>query len=133
MTLVTHLYPPAMAGRPAQRPRTPFGERLAAAREQAGLTQAQLADKLGTTQGAVTHWERMPVSLRPEQLAALADALGVSTDFLLDRPNAKPPAPKTPPGKLRQVFEKAYLLPRHQQNKIVEFVETYIDTYQRVG
>ena len=120
------------AGRPAQRPRTPFGERIAQARDLAGLTQLQLAEKLGTSQEVIAYWERKPVALRAEQLAALAEALGVSGDYLLGRHEAKPLA-KSPGGKLRQVFEKAYLLPRSQQSKIVEFVETYIDTYQRVS
>ena len=39
-------------GRPAKYPRTPFGERLNAAREVLGLSQAQVADKLGITQTA---------------------------------------------------------------------------------
>jgi hypothetical protein len=80
----------------------------------------------------VAYWEREPDALKSHQLAALADILGVTGDYLLGRQDAKPPA-KAPPGKLRQVFEKAYRLPRHQQNKIVEFVEAYVDRYQRVG
>lgn len=128
-----HPYPASMsAGRPAQRPRTPFGERLAAAREQAGLTQAQLAERLGLTQVAVALWERKAVSLRPEQVAAVADILGVTTDYLLGR-HDKPPAPKGPPGRLRQLFEKAYKLPRHEQNQIVKFVEAYVDRYHKAG
>ena len=121
-----------ITGRPAQRPRTPFGERLAQARERAGLTQVQLAEKLGTTQRAVAYWEREPDALKADQLATLADILGVTGDYLLGRQDSKP-APKAPPGKLRQVFEKAYQLPRHQQNKIVEFVEAYVDRYQRTS
>jgi transcriptional regulator with XRE-family HTH domain len=61
------------AGRPTQRPRTPFGERIAQARELAGITQLQLAHKLGVSQEVVAYWERKPVALRAEQLAALAD------------------------------------------------------------
>jgi transcriptional regulator with XRE-family HTH domain len=34
-------------GRPSKRPRTAFGERLFAARTAAGLSQAELAQKLG--------------------------------------------------------------------------------------
>jgi transcriptional regulator with XRE-family HTH domain len=122
-------YPSGMAGRPAQRPRTRFGERLAAARELAGLTQVQLAEKLGTAQSNVASWERETVALRPEQLTAIADALNVSADYLLGRPDARQPAPKGPPGKLRQAFEKAHKLPRHEQNQIVKFVEAYVNQY----
>jgi transcriptional regulator with XRE-family HTH domain len=115
-------------GRPTTKPRTDFGRRMADARERAGLTQQQLAEKLGTSQRAVAHWERDPVALRPDQIAAVADALNVTTDYLLGRP-AKDQTPKGPPGKLRLAFEKAHKLPRNQQSRIVEFVEAYVDRY----
>jgi transcriptional regulator with XRE-family HTH domain len=116
-------------GRPTDRQRTDFGERLAQAREQGGLTQVQLAGKMGVTQRAVVHWERATVALRPEQLHALADILRVSTDYLVGREDLHPKATKGPPGKLRHVFEKAHQLPRHEQNQIVKFVEAYISQY----
>jgi transcriptional regulator with XRE-family HTH domain len=115
-------------GRPSTKPRTDFGRRMADARERAGLTQQQLAEKLGTSQRAVAQWERDPVALRPDQIAAVADALNVATDELLGRA-AKDRAPKGPPGKLRLAFEKAHRLPRHEQNQIVKFVEAYADRY----
>lgn len=113
------------AGRPAKQPRTPFGERIALAREQAGLTQQQLAEKAGTIQRVVSSWEREPVALRADQLSALADALGVSIDFLLGRQNLKQRG--GPVGKVRQVFERVSKLPRHQQNKVAEFVEAFVN------
>jgi len=117
------------AGRPAKRDRTPLGQRMAAAREKAGLTQAELGQKLGVSQRVVANWERKPVALRAEQLAALADALSVTADYLLGRPDARQPASKGPPGKLRVAFEKAHKLPRNQQSRIVEFVEAYVNQY----
>lgn len=115
-------------GRPTTKPRTSFGQCLADARERAGLTQHQLAEKLGTSQRAVAHWERDPVALRPDQIAALADVLNVTTDYLVGRP-VKQPAAKGPPGKLRLAFERAHKLPRHEQNQIVKFVEAYVSQY----
>ena len=133
MIFLSDGYPPGMkTGRPAKHERTPFGERMAAAREQAGLTQGGLADKLGLDQRVIAYWERRPVALRPDQLTALADALHVTTDYLLGR-ESKLPAPKGPPGQLRQLFEKAYRLPRHEQNQIVKFVEAYVDRYQKAS
>ncbi len=130
MNQITSKSPPGMpaSGRPAKQPRTPFGQRMAEAREKAGLTQVQLAEKLGITQPVVAYWEREPVALRAEQLTALADILNVSADVLLGR-SSRQLAPKGPPGKLRRVFDKAHKLPRHEQNKIVEFVEAYVNQY----
>ena len=115
-------------GRPGKQERTPFGERVAQARELAGLTQRQVADKLGTTQRVIAYWEREPVALRAEQLAALAEALGVPADYLLGR-QIKDRTPPGPSGKLRQAFEKAHQLLRHEQNKIVKLVEACADRY----
>lgn len=112
-------------GRPTDRKRTPFGERLVAAREVAGLSQRELADKLGITQRALCWWEREPVALKPEQLMALTAALGVSADFLLGRDGEKKRG-SGPIGKARRAFEEVAKLPRHHQQKIVEVVEALV-------
>ena len=75
-------------------------------RERAGMTQQQLAEKLGTSQRAIARWERDSVALRPDQLFVLADALGVSLDYLIGRSQERQPAAKGPPGKLRRAFER---------------------------
>ena len=113
------------AGRPAKHARSAFGDRLAHARLLAGLTQEQLAARLGVTQRVLSHWERAPVALRAEQLMAVATALNVSADFLLGR---EPTAPRTAglAGKARRVFEQVAQLPRHQHQKILEVVEAFV-------
>jgi transcriptional regulator with XRE-family HTH domain len=112
-------------GRPSKRPRPAFGERLHALREQAGLTQAQVADKLGVSPRAYGFWEREPVALRPEQLTTLAQVLGVTADALLGLHPAKQRG-SGPTGKTRRVFEAVSKLPRHHQQKIVDVVETFV-------
>jgi len=116
---------PIGIGRPAKANRTNFGEQLASAREQAGLTQVQLAAKLGSTQRVIAYWERSSVALRPEQLAALADALDVSTDFLLSR-HAPRQRGTGPAGKARQAFEKVSKLPRRQQDQIIKVIDALV-------
>jgi transcriptional regulator with XRE-family HTH domain len=113
------------AGRPAKRERDPFGQRLYALREQAGLSQQQLADRLGLTQRAYAHWERHPVALRAEQLLKLAQALNVSVDDLVGT-NGKKKRGTGPAGKMRQLFEAASRLPRSQQQKIAALLEAFI-------
>lgn len=116
---------PVNMGRPTDRKRTAFGERLVAAREEVGMSQRELAEKLGITQRALSWWEREPVSLKPEQLAALTIALNITADFLLgiDLPKKRGTGPT---GKARRVFEAVSKLPRHQQQKIVDVVETLV-------
>ena len=112
-------------GRPSKKNRPPFGERLHALREQAGLSQQQLADRLGLTQRAYAYWERNPVALRPEQLRELALALGVAVENLLGEPNGKKRG-TGPAGKMRQLFEAASRLPRSQQQKVAAVLEPFI-------
>jgi transcriptional regulator with XRE-family HTH domain len=112
-------------GRPAKSKRSPFGERLTAARQQSGLTQQQLAERLGTVQRVIAHWERAPVALRADQLSALADALGVTADYLVGRDEPKKRG-SGPVGRARQVLETVSRLPRHQQQKIIDVVEAMV-------
>lgn len=112
-------------GRPSNHPRPPFGERLHALREQAGLSQQQLAERLGLSQRAYAYWERNPVALRPEQLLKLADALGLSVEELLNG-NGSQKRGKGPAGKMRQLFEAASRLPRSQQQKVAAVLEPFI-------
>jgi transcriptional regulator with XRE-family HTH domain len=119
-------------GRPSKEPRTPFGARLHAAREAAGLSQAQVAAKMGVTQTAYGVWERYPVALRPDQIEQLTGILNVTVEYLFGR-DAVRPRGKGPVGKLRQVFEKASQLPRHQQNKVAEFVEAFVERQSKTA
>ena len=119
----SYLWPMPM-GRPTSKPRTPFGDALARAREAAGLSQKDLAEKLGVSQRAICWWERESVALKPEQLAALADALNVSADELIGRKTARHRG--GPAGKARRAFEELNQLSRTRQQRILEFVEAMI-------
>lgn len=73
------------SGRPAKHSRTPFGERLHAARIAAGLSQAQVAKRLGITQTGYAGWERHPVALRCEQIEQVVEILGISPNYLFGK------------------------------------------------
>ena len=111
-------------GRPAKHPRSGFGDRLARLREEAGLSQVQLASKLGVSQQAVAQWERKISAVRSDTLAKLAAALGVSSDALLGTKTKRPSA--APMGRARSAFEKVSALPRRQQDKIISVVEAFV-------
>lgn len=112
-------------GRPSKHSRTDFGQRLHAAREAAGLSQAQVADKMGVHQTSYAAWERHPVSLRPEQLRALSDLLGVTVEHLVGIEDS-PRRGTGPTGKLKQAFERANQLPRDQQKHVIRAIEDAI-------
>lgn len=113
------------AGRPSTAKRTAFGKRILAAREQLGLSQAEVAAQLDLTQSAYADWERLPVALRPEQIQKLTVVLQVSTNYLFNE-TPQQSARGGPTGKLRRVFDQVAALPRHQQSKVIEFVEAFV-------
>lgn len=60
-----------------------FGKRLKELRTQAGLTQNQLADRMGITKSVVSYYELHERCPSPEVLIKLASIFHVSTDYLL--------------------------------------------------
>ena len=117
-------------GRPSKEPRTEFGQRLHAAREALGLSQAQVAGHLGITQKAYAVWERYPVALRPEQIEKVAAVLKVSVEHLFGKTAAKSRA-RGPVGKMRQLFEAVSQLPRSQQEKVSAILEPFVARHAR--
>ncbi len=120
-------YDADMRGRPSKNPRSGFGERLFHAREQAGLSQHQLAAKLGIAQQDVARWERETLWFNVELLPKLVRILDISADELLglraEKVNAKPI------GKARQLFAAVSRLPRRQQEKISSVVEAFVNQH----
>ena len=112
-------------GRPAKRPRTPFGERLHSAREELGLSQAQVAKEIGITQNAYAMWERHPIALKPEQIEQVAKVLKIPIEILFVSGGTKQ-RKGGPTGKVRKIFEEVNKLPRNQQQRIVSVVEDMI-------
>ena len=62
-------------------------ERILELRTAAGYTQVTLAKKLGVSKQAVSNWENDNIQPSIEMLVRLADAFGVTTDYLLGREN----------------------------------------------
>lgn len=61
-----------------------FGDRLAGAREAAGMTQAQLAKRLGVKLTAMQSWEEDLSEPRANRLTMMAGIIGVSFSWLLN-------------------------------------------------
>jgi transcriptional regulator with XRE-family HTH domain len=66
------------------------GRRIADLRQRAGLSQRELAARLGWTRDIVAHYEVGRRELGLERLAAIADALNVSPATLLARDDLAP-------------------------------------------
>lgn len=116
-------------GRPPKLKRSEFGERLVSIRQRAGLSQTQVAEKLGVSQQAYAGWERSTTALRPDDLAKLADVLATTTDELLGK-QAATKRGTGPTGRARQVFERVSQLPRATQQRILANVEDALTAYE---
>jgi len=111
--------------RTCKKPRPPLARHLLELRQAAGLTQMQLAEKVGVHHSNIAFWELSGTPPRGEVLPMLAEALGVTIDVLLNVAPHKP-RPKPAKGRLQRVFEEASKLPRRQQEKVAEFVEAFV-------
>ena len=105
------------------------GDRLKRFRKAAGLSQRELAEKIGVIHSNVNFWENNGKLPRSDVLVPMARALGVTVEELLGEP--KPRANAKPRGKLGEVFDKVSRLPRRQQQKVVEMAEGFLALHEK--
>lgn len=110
-----------MAGRPPTKEATDFGKRVAAARQERGLTQRELADRIGVNLRMMEYYERRANNVKSDIVKALAHTLNVSTDELLgvNTPKSKP----GPKSKLRKQIDKVEQLPRSRQQFVTQVLD----------
>lgn len=95
-------------------------------------SQHELAGMIGEPQPNNAYWELSDKPPRSDVLHKLADALGVSIPELLSV-NGKRVAVSNstrPAGKLRQLFNDVFRLPRRQQEHIVRWVSAFVRQYE---
>jgi SOS-response transcriptional repressor LexA len=90
-----------------------FCNNLRMLRLRLGLTQEQLADKLGFSTSSIAHWETIPKLPSPKKLRMLADKLGCTIPYLIgdEIQNTLPDphqSPAIPTGKVttQRVFQE---------------------------
>lgn len=122
-----------MAGRPPHTAAPAFGRRLAALRQQQGLTQTQLADRLGTTQKRVDYYERRAQNPTLDVVQKVAEALECAPAELIgdDATPLKMSRKAGPTGKVQKAFEDVSRLPRRQQEQIVKVVTALVSQYEQ--
>jgi transcriptional regulator with XRE-family HTH domain len=101
-----------------------LGDRIRRFRIAKGLTQAELAVKIGVPQQTITYYEVRGVSPPPELLVAIADALDVSTDILLGRKKAPGggAAPVTSVQRQKHL-KRLDELPPHDQKAVFKIID----------
>ena len=105
-------------------------ENLKRARENAGLTQTQAAQKIGVSDGTYKNYEQGKREPNGDKIVTIANAFGVTTDYLLGRPTAQPPTDalerlfteKSFSALEEELLRKYMELPHEARQAVVRFI-----------
>lgn len=104
-----------------------LGERIARIRKERGLTQVQLADKIGIIQSIISSVESGDRRLSAEMAVRFAQALDVSMDELLG-PGRQQKAHK-PSRKILRRLEQIEQLPRTRQLALLRTIDGVLESH----
>ncbi|MBD5778288.1 helix-turn-helix transcriptional regulator [Pelagicoccus sp. NFK12] len=101
-----------------------MAQRLIQLRKNEGLTQVEVAERLGISQGTYAHYERGFRRIPLERLPSLAQALSTTEEELLglERKNGK----RGPASQLERRFEAIRKLPQTRQKEILKVVDALL-------
>lgn len=106
-----------------------FGQRLAALRKQAGITQTALAQEIGVSQRMMAYYEG-PTAFPPANLLpAMAKALGISVEALLGTETAKRKT-KAVDTRMQRRLQQIASLPPDERRQIMQLVDAFIERGQ---
>jgi transcriptional regulator with XRE-family HTH domain len=114
-----------MAGRHSNKTPSQMGARIAALRNKAGLSQAQLAEIIGIPQRTLSFYEREAGDIPAGLVPVLAKALDVSLEEVLGV-NQSAGKKRGPKSQLERQLEAVADLPRSQQQQILNVVQALI-------
>ncbi len=103
-----------------------FGELLARLRQEAGLSQRDLAAEVNISQRMVAYYEKQTAHPPTHLLAILAKALGVSSDQLLGIKEVKSNG-RTRDNRLWRRFSQVEQLPQSQRKQIVQILDAFLE------
>ena len=101
-----------------------LGERIAQLRKEQNLTQAQLAEAIGTTQQQIASYEIARLRVPASMLSRLARALGIGIEALIGE--EEKPAKRGPTPKLQRHLERISALPKPKQRAVMEVLEAVL-------
>jgi transcriptional regulator with XRE-family HTH domain len=104
-----------------------IGERLAQMRKDAGLTQGELAEKLGATQSLVSKYERGELLLHGELIRTLAETFGVSADEILGIAKKKAePEPIVRDRRLLRRLQRLEQLSKRDKEAVLRTLDAFL-------
>ena len=106
-----------------------IAQRLVRLRKERGLTQAQMAKRLGVSQPVVSDYERGGLRLHGELILKVAEILDVSANELLGLDTKASPKKRGPQSQLEKQMAAIASLPRKEQQQLLAVVEAFISQH----
>lgn len=105
-----------------------FARRLVALRQEKGLTQYDLAEKLGISRNRLVYYERRCANPSMEFVQQLATALNITVETLLDKEKlGAVETEKHPSPRVKKLTDRLTRLPRNKQGVVLEMLESFLD------
>ena len=102
-----------------------LGERVARLRKERGLTQVELAERIGILQAMVSNYEHDRLRLSAEMAMRFAQALGINVEELLSTKAAPHPMHK-PSRRLMRRLEQLQKLPPRKQEFVLQALDSLL-------
>lgn len=103
-----------------------FADRLKTLRKQRDLSQAQLAQLVGVHQNHIGRYERGESKPSADALHRLADALGVSTDYLFEGSSDEAAKARFEDRDLLRQFQEVERLPDEDKALVKSFLDAFL-------
>jgi transcriptional regulator with XRE-family HTH domain len=103
--------------------KTFFGDKLRALRLEKGLTQTELGNRVGLSRRMVVHYEKHATRPPADKVLALANALGLSVNYLIKSDGKTHAATDT---KFARRLERAKRLPKSDQGILAGIIDSFL-------
>jgi len=109
-----------------------LGQRIARLRKERGLTQKELAEKVGIIQVLVSDYEKGKLRLHAEMVVRFARALGIRADELLGLTSDVSEGTATKPDlKIMRRLNRIASLPPKEQKIMLKAIDGWLQASQR--
>lgn len=115
-----------MALTKTQNSKAAFGKRLAAAREAKGLTKQKLGEVISVHHSQIGRYEKGEASPAAEVLKKMANALNVSTDYLMNGTAADLAAENINDKTLINQFNRISELSEESKKVVLTFLDAFL-------
>lgn len=103
-----------------------LGARIYLLREKQGLTQKQLADKVGIAQKNFSAYEKDTVIPSSSVIKKIAEALGTDANYLLDVP-----AKNKMEHPFMALFRDIESMPEKERSSLLTMIQTFVNAYKK--